>query len=304
MNLRRDIKGFTLGELLTVVMIIGILVGFALPVYGNQIEKSREDNDISLVRAAYTEVYVAGLNGDFTKTVEVKLSQNVYDWQYFDTITIDEISHSKSDGDTLNWKGVPGKNGTCVVSYVEGVGVVLNWSGEKTTSGPNINYSEKIGDIINKTGLLEKYNDRPYVEIDSNSTKSTMVPEIKKYIDENSLLNYGTWAFLADTLNSTETTTHSYLFWTCVNTNKVGRGVKIPIIIAKPNGTYCISDSTTAVRSKNADYVVIADHIWNYKGYDKYTNGKKEYASLEEAYKEYEKYVGQNYPTYKEDLPK
>ena len=304
MNLRRDIKGFTLGELLTVVMIIGILVGFALPVYGNQIEKSREDNDISLVRAAYTEVYVAGLNGDFTKTVEVKLSQNVYDWQYHDTITIDEISHSKSDGDTLNWKGVPGKNGTCVVSYVEGVGVVLNWSGEKTTSGPNINYSEKIGDIINKTGLLEKYNDRPYVEIDSNSTKSTMVPEIKKYIDENSLLNYGTWAFLADTLNSTETTTHSYLFWTCVNTNKVGRGVKIPIIIAKPNGTYCISDSTTAVRSKNADYVVIADHIWNYKGYDKYTNGKKEYASLEEAYKEYEKYVGQNYPTYKEDLPK
>lgn len=304
MNLRRDIKGFTLGELLTVVMIIGILVGFALPVYGNQIEKSREENDISLVRTAYTEVYVASLNGDFTKQVEVELSQSVYDWQYFDTITIDEISHSKSDGDTLNWKGVPGKNGTCVVSYVEGVGVVLNWSGEKTTSGPNINYSEKIGDIINKTGLLEKYNDRPYVEIDSNSTKSTMVPEIKKYIDENSLLNYGTWAFLADTLNSTETTTHSYLFWTCVNTNKVGRGVKIPIIIAKPNGTYCISDSTTAVRSKNADYVVIADHIWNYKGYDKYTNGKKEYASLEEAYKEYEKYVGQNYPTYKEDLPK
>lgn len=304
MNLRRDIKGFTLGELLTVVMIIGILVGFALPVYGNQIEKSREENDISLVRTAYTEVYVASLNGDLTKQVEVELSQSVYDWQYFDTITIDEISHSKSDGDTLNWKGVPGKNGTCVVSYVEGVGVVLNWSGEKTTSGPNINYSEKIGDIINKTGLLEKYNDRPYVEIDSNSTKSTMVPEIKKYIDENSLLNYGTWAFLADTLNSTETTTHSYLFWTCVNTNKVGRGVKIPIIIAKPNGTYCISDSTTAVRSKNADYVVIADHIWNYKGYDKYTNGKKEYASLEEAYKEYEKYVGQNYPTYKEDLPK
>lgn len=304
MNLRRDIKGFTLGELLTVVMIIGILVGFALPVYANQIEKSREDNDISLVRVAYTEVYVGGLNGDFTKTVEVKLSQNVYDWQYHDTITIDEISHSKSDGDTANWKGVPGKNGTCVVSYVEGVGVVLNWSGEKTTSGPNINYSEKIGDIINKTGLLEKYNDRPYAEIDSNSTKSTVVPEIKKYIDENSLLNYGTWAFLADTLNSTETTTHSYLFWTCVNTNKVGRGVKIPIIIAKPNGTYCISDSTTAVRSKNADYVVIADHIWNYKGYDKYTNGKKEYTSLEEAYKEYEKYVGQNYPTYKEDLPK
>ena len=91
MRFRRDIKGFTLGELLTVVMIIGILVGFALPVYANQIEKSREDNDISLVRAAYTEVYVASLNGDFSKRVEVKLSQTVYDWQYHDTITFNDI---------------------------------------------------------------------------------------------------------------------------------------------------------------------------------------------------------------------
>lgn len=112
MNFRRDTKGFTLGELLTVVMIIGILVGVALPVYGNQIEKSREDNDISLVRAAYTEVYVASLNGDTTKQVEVKLSQGTYDWQYHDTITFDDISHSKGEGDSANWKGVPGKNGT------------------------------------------------------------------------------------------------------------------------------------------------------------------------------------------------
>lgn len=306
MNLRRDIKGFTLGELLTVVMIIGILVGFALPVYANQIEKSREDNDISLVRVAYTEVYVAGLNGDFTKTVEVKLSQNVYDWQYHDTITIDEISHSKSDGDTLNWKGVPGKNGTCVVSYVEGVGVVLNWSGDKNTSGPNINYKEDLRDILNKSELLKRPNlqGNPSIEIDSKSTKSTMLPEIKKYIDENSLLNHGTWAFLADNKDSTETTT--YVFWTCVDTNEVGSGKTIPVIIAKPNGKYCISDSITAERTPtNAEkYVAIADHIWNKYGYSKYTSGKKEYASLEEAYKEYEKYVGQIYPTYKEDLPK
>ena len=29
-----------------------------------------------------------------------------------------------------------------------------------------------------------------------------------------------------------------------------------------------------------------------------------EYTSLDEAYKAYEKYVGQEYPTYKENLPK
>ena len=306
MNFRRDTKGFTLGELLTVVMIIGILVGVALPVYGNQIEKSREDNDISLVRAAYTEVYVASLNGNTTKQVEVKLSQGTYDWQYHDTITFDDISHSKGEGDSANWKGVPGKNGTCVVSYQDGIGVIFNWSGEKNTSGPNINYSEDLREILNKSELLKRPNlqGNPSIEIDSKSAKSTMVPEIKKYIDENSLLNHGTWAFLADNKNSTEAIT--YVFWTCVDTNKVGPDKKIPVIIAKPNGTYCISDSVTVERTPtNADkYVAIADHIWNMYGYGKYTNGKKEYTSLDEAYKAYEKYVGQEYPTYKENLPK
>lgn len=307
MHFRRDIKGFTLGELLTVVMIIGILVGFALPVYGNQIEKSREDNDISLVRAAYTEVYVASLNGDTTKTVEVKLSQSVYDWQYHDTITFDDISHSKGEGDTANWKGVPGKNGTCVVSYQEGVGIIFNWSGEKTTSGPNINYGEDLREILDKTGFLTTYSGQTMLEVDSNSGSTPMKKEIEKYMSENSLLKYGTWAFLADPKNSLNSSTpYSYVFWTCIDTNEVGVGAKIPIIIAKPNGKYCISDSITAERTPtNAEkYVAIADHIWNKYGYSKYTSGKKEYASLEEAYKEYEKYVEQNYPTYKEDLPK
>ena len=307
MNLRRDIKGFTLGELLTVVMIIGILVGFALPVYGNQIEKSREDNDISLVRAAYTEVYVAGLNGDFIKTVEVKLSQNVYDWQYHDTITIDEISHSKSDGDTLNWKGVPGKNGTCVVSYQEGVGVVLTWSGEKTTSGSNINYGENLREILDKTGFLTTYSGQTMLEVDSNSGSTPMKKEIEKYMSENSLLKYGTWAFLADPKNSLNSSTpYSYVFWTCVDTNEVGVGFNIPIIIAKPNGRYCISDSTTAKRNNKyvGDYVAIADHVPSKNHYGQYVNGKTEYDSLEDAYKAYEKYVKQEYPQYKDDLPK
>ena len=307
MYLRRDIKGFTLGELLTVVMIIGILVGVALPVYANQIEKSREDNDISLVRAAYTEVYVASLNGDLTKTVEVKLSQSVYDWQYHDTITFDNISHSKGDGDSANWKGVPGKNGTCVVSYQDGIGVIFNWSGEKNTSGPNINYGEDLREILNKTGYLTTYSNQSMLEIDSNCGSTPMKKEIEKYMSESSLLKYGTWAFLADPKSSINSSTpYSYVFWTCVDTNKVGAGEKIPVIIAKPNGKYCISDSITAERSNKyvGKYVAIAEHILNKSKYGPYVDGKKEYASLEEAYKEYEKYVRQEYPTYKEDLPK
>ena len=301
MCFRRDIKGFTLGELLTVVMIIGILVGVALPVYGNQIEKSREDNDISLVRAAYTEVYVASLNGDITKQVEVKLSQSVYDWQYYDTITFDDISHSKGQGDTANWKGVPGKNGTCVVSYKEDVGIIFNWSGEKTTSGPNINYGENLRGILDQTGLLNKHITSSF-EIDSKSPNSTMVPQIKKYMSENSLLKYGTWAFLADTKHSTEDKTYSYVFWTCVDTNREGPDVKIPVIIVKPNNKFCISETTTAERK--GGYVAVSKTIGSFSHYRPYVNGKTEYDSLEDAYKAYEKYVKQEYPQYKDDLPK
>lgn len=252
-----------------------------------------------------SEVYVASLNGDLTKTVEVKLSQSVYDWQYHDTITFDDISHSKGDGDSANWKGVPGKNGTCVVYYDENAGVVLKWSGDKI--GPNINYSEDLRGILDKTGFLTTYNGQTMLEVDSNSGSTPMKKEIEKYMGENSLLKYGTWAFLADPKNSINSSTpYSYVFWTCVDTNKVGVGVKIPVIIAKPNGTYCISDSTTAKRNNKyvGDYVAIADHIGSKNHYDPYVNGKTEYTSLEEAYKEYEKYVGQEYPTYKEDLPK
>lgn len=68
-----------------------------------------------------------------------------------DPVTIGNVIHYKSNGDTVNWKGVPGKNGTCVVSYQDDIGVIFNWSGEKNTSGPNINYSEDLRKILNKS---------------------------------------------------------------------------------------------------------------------------------------------------------
>ncbi len=49
-------SGFTLAELLVVVAIISVLVAIMIPVFQNQLEKSREATDISNVRAAYAEV--------------------------------------------------------------------------------------------------------------------------------------------------------------------------------------------------------------------------------------------------------
>ena len=48
-------KGFTLAELLIVVAIIAVLVAIAIPVFTNQLEKSREATALSNIRAAYAE---------------------------------------------------------------------------------------------------------------------------------------------------------------------------------------------------------------------------------------------------------
>lgn len=96
-------KGFTLAELLIVVAIIAVLVAIAIPVFTNQLEKSREATDMANLRSAYAECSTAlltgsddGINGvtyaDATGTTpaqatkDVTLKQQQADWQ---TPTID-----------------------------------------------------------------------------------------------------------------------------------------------------------------------------------------------------------------------
>ena len=55
MILKKNNKGFTLAELLIVVAIIAVLVAIAIPVFTNQLEKSRDAVSISNIRAAYAE---------------------------------------------------------------------------------------------------------------------------------------------------------------------------------------------------------------------------------------------------------
>ena len=50
-----------------------------------------------------------------------------------------------------------------------------------------------------------------------------------------------------------------YFYWTSVDTNKVGAGQKIPVIISTADGKYYVSDSTTADRTGSGpSYVAIS----------------------------------------------
>lgn len=303
-KLRNNKRGFTLVELIVVLTILAVLAAMLIPALQGYIEKSLETADILHVREAYMEVLTASLTNDTENQVKtVNLKQKQDDWQSMDPITIAGITHYKADKDTLNWKGIPTAGGVCEVSYDATVGVVFTWS----ESGGNntmveMNFSN-IHDLVNKAGFLDKNSTSTSFEIDSKCPNSSMLKELQPNINKNSLLNYGTWAYLGDARPAFRKT---YLFWTSVDTNVVGAGEKIPVIISTDKGTFYISETTTAKRlAKNPpkEYVAIADHISNYKGFDNYTKGTK-YETLEDAYAAYSKLVDEQYPDYKNTLPK
>jgi len=286
-------KGFTLAELLIVVAIIAVLVAVAIPVFGSQLEKSREAADLANVRAAYAEVLTEANMGIYNEVVTVNLKQKQYDWQSADVITIGGISHSVKEGDTENWIGIPGANGECQISFDQKKGTKFVWSGDGTSASNSYDMSENFFTTLESSGCLDLdlINKNSNFEIDSKASFSTFVPEIEKVLGEQSLLKNGTWAFLGDGREGKKS--ERYLFWTSFDTNKVGAKKKIPILIQTGDGKYYVSNSTTAERkNKNgtATYVAISDHLANKEYKDVImAGGGKVYSSLSEAYAAYEK---------------
>ena len=278
-------KGFTLVELIVVLVILAILAAFMIPALIQYIERSLEASDLIEVRAAYVDVLAAVTEQDrdnMSKTVKLKQKQD--DWQSRDPITIAGITHYKEQGDTANWKGIPAAGGECEVYYDSAAAVIVfDWKG-KSTPGSTINWNENLHDILEKTDILPNLKNNQNFEIDSKCPNSSMVPKVKEQIGSNSLLNNGTWAFLGSSTNKS----NRYLFWTSVDTDAVGAGKQIPVIVSSANGGFYISETITASRVNSGQkYVAIADHIGNYSSY---TQGTK-YKTLTEAYEAYKKQV-------------
>ena len=295
-------KGFTLVELIVVLVILAILAAFMIPALIQYIERSLEASDLIEVRAAYIDVLAAVTEQDsenMSKTVRLKQKQD--DWQSRDPITIAGITHCKEQGDTANWKGIPAAGGECKVYYdSEKAVIVFDWKG-KSTAGSTINWKEDLHGILEKTDILPNLKKNQNFEIDSKCPNSSMVPKVEQQIKSDSLLNRGTWAFLGSSTNKS----NRYLFWTSVDTDAVGAGKQIPVIVSSANGGFYISKTITATRSnKVKNYVAITDHINSYSSFQTYTTGKR-YETLTEAYSAYKKQVNDNaeFTEYKDTLP-
>ena len=305
-------RGFTLAELLIVVAIVGVLLAISIPIFNKNLESSREAVDLSNVRSAYSEVMAAVISEDGEHAVKVvPLKQKIEKWQSKDPVTIAGITHSNNEGDTANWIGYPVAGGECEVSYQTGVGVILNWKG--STVKPDAPYPFNINCDLQKPLLDSKVLARPELirnfnfEIDSRcNTGSQLVAaimaEVKK--DPDNLLNYGTWAYLGKG-GTKQKEEKRYLFWTSVDTNAVGAGKEIPVIISTGDGRYYVSETKTATRrSGGKSYVAIADHLAP-DGYVACTENGTKYQDLKEAYDAYTKLVTTGaYQDYKDTLPK
>ena len=296
--MKKSRKGFTLAELLIGVAIIAVLVAVAIPVFGSQLEKSREAADLANVRAAYAEVLTEANMGIYDKVVTVNLKQKQYDWQSADVITIGGISHSVKDSDTDNWIGKPGANGTCQISFDQEKGSKFVWSGNGTSASNSYDMSENFFKVLENSGCLDLVKGNSSFEFDSGTDSQYYVPKIKAQIGANSLLQTGTWAYLG----SEKEAKKRYLFWTSLDINAKGKeiaaGTEIPVLIQSGDGNYYVSKSKVA--SRNGKYMAIADHLFP-ADFKNIINAGEKYDNLSDAYAAYQNAL--NSDEYK-NLPK
>ena len=293
--MKQNKNGFTLMEMLIVIAIIAVLIAVAIPVFASQLEKAREATDLANVRSAYAQVSTEALLGDSETTVTVDLKQKQADWQSLDPVNIGGIVHYKNQGDTDNWKGVAAPNGTCVVSYNEDYGIILTWSGKADPSTPKYPFNTSVTDFFSplyNTDFWSSIETNTNFEFDSRCPDSKYVPSITAEINKlnNSLLQQPdcTWAYLGNGIKGQEA--NRYLFWTSLDTDKVGPGNKIPVIIQTGDKRYYVSETTTGTR-KGKKYVTISESLTRSQ-YKQILNNGKEFPSLEAAYDAYLKALG------------
>lgn len=274
-------------EMLIVVVIIAVLVAVAIPTFTSSLERSREAADLANVRSAYGKVSLAALLDGSKTTETVSLTQKQNGWQTPGTINIGGIT-----ADSPRWNGTPKAGGSCKVYYTDD-GVKLDWGGGFDTKIDKFFDSVLYEAKFWKDGKMKTTDN---FEFDSRCPGSAYIPDIQKVLEKtenaNSLLSQPdcTWAFLGN--GREDHKTERYLYWTSLNTDKVGANVKIPVIVQTTDGKFYVSETTTGQRVKNTDphrgeeYVAVSKSL-NPNGYKAVLKKGQPYDKLTDAYDAY-----------------
>ena len=281
-------------EMLIVVVIIAVLVAVAIPTFTSSLERSREAADLANVRSAYGKVSLAALLDGSKTTETVSLTQKQNGWQTPGTINIGGITESSP-----RWFGTPQAGGSCKVYYTDD-GVTLDWGGGAAPTYPFDTGINKFFDSVLYDAEFWKNHEMETnwnFEFDSRCPGSVYIKDIqdvlKKSENANSLLSLPdcTWAFLGDGRKTDSW--NRYFCWTSLNTDKVGGGMKIPVIVQTASGKFYIAETTTDERTKTTNpnkgdtYVTISGHILP-KDYKSTLTSGTQYSSLEDAYDAYQ----------------
>ena len=284
-------------EMLIVVVIIAVLVAVAIPTFTSSLERSREAADLANVRSAYGKVSLAALLDGSKTTETVSLTQKQNDWQTPGTISIGGITK-----DSPRWFGIPKAGGSCKVYYTDD-GVTLDWGGAALTYPFDTTISNFLGSVLYEAQFWkdDKMKTTDNFEFDSRCPGSVYIKDIQEVLKESgkdkSLLSQPdcTWAFLGNGRDGKES--ERYLYWTSLNTDKVGANVQIPVIVQITVGTdvkFYVSETTTGQRikknypNKGAKYVAVSESL-NPSGYKAVLKNGTQYSSLEDAYNAYQK---------------
>lgn len=177
MKMHKNREGFTLAELLIVVAIIAVLTAIAIPIFTNQLEKSREATDLANVRSAYAEVMVAAniddesikqSDGTFKAVIE-PLKQKQDDW------STDVANMSIGSVPSTEWVGKPKAEGQCTVRYIPNTNVCqIIWltgayAGFNVTNSAqyaSLTEKEKVDrDVLLLNSLQSVFRDMTYGEL-------------------------------------------------------------------------------------------------------------------------------------------
>lgn len=282
-------------EMLIVVVIIAVLVAVAIPTFTSSLERSREAADLANVRSAYGKVSLAALLDGSSTTETVSLTQKQNGWQTPGTISIGGITKSSD-----RWKGSPKAGGSCKVYYTD-KGVMLDWGGGAAPTYPfDIKINDFFGSVLYEAKFWTdgKMKTTDNFEFDSRCPGSAYIPDIQNVLDKsentNCLLSQPdcTWAFLGN--GREDHKTERYLYWTSLNTNKVGAGKQIPVIVQTTDGKFYVSETTTGQRVKNSyphtgeEYVAVSKKL-DKSGYKDVLKNGQQYSTLEKAYDAYQK---------------